>query len=160
MNDDTKFTVRSGFREEWNNFFFLLKYSLFREELSSSDRVFEGLYSFAGYDHTRRILAVLEKIITVDTEYMERERPNRRNGADCHESFLRSYLFEGKNPGSPLYREIYDELRAVLYRIIEIEKRGAPYDDEGQEGVAKRFMNLESKWEQVHVGLKFVEYSN
>lgn len=169
---------QGGFRMSWKRYIKTFD-EVFHGSPNPHDKFSHGNQDNVGSHKSqltdRHLLAqVLWGIVLRDSNYQVMERPNRINGDDPHESFLRSYVFEDKNTQSPEYAKLYQELHSLLKRLGFSEivdgdpslhkllergtKLGLNNADiiRGISDLGSNLRTLIQRWEQVHPQQKFL----
>ncbi len=101
---------------------------------------FQFLQEKSGLDENELLREILNTIVKKDRNYQETPRPNRKEGQDPHESFLREYAFGGNRTQTPELQKLYHRLREI------IDRGDAPVE----------FELLVHEWEDKHPGEKFI----
>lgn len=165
-----------GFRAQWEFYLALLQRVTYNESKPYLNR-FESTNSRVAYElsqktDTELTAETLSDICTTDIKYQSKDRPERMEGSDSNESFLRTYMVEKRRTGSDAFDVMYKDMWSLLKKLgVDFVKNGEyPSDKLGllhekaltlgldtqlAEKVVNDFASLTKMWEEKHPGQKF-----
>lgn len=171
LTPDLAQTIQGGFKDQWEynlKIFRQLAFNLKRPALNPPDDPETEIYYQTNWPNNVLLAEIINYMAKRDRNFQSKDRPMRTGGADPNESFLRSYMIEGKKTGSETYDRMFEEMKVVSNKLRLLEDKvsaqrfmdtaillGINYQNASD--LRTNIVDLITNWEKSHPGQKFYD---